>query len=63
MNMATGRTVGREEVTPAQIAYDNAVALSLRDVSDAVEEHGYTKGAAMWLTSLFGIGMQTYEDN
>jgi hypothetical protein len=63
MNMATGRTVGREEVTPAQIIYDNSVALSLRDVSDAVEEHGYTKGGAMWLTSLFGIGMNTYESN
>jgi len=63
MNTATGRTVGRDEVTPAQIIYDNSVTLSLRDVSDAVEVQGFMKGGAMWLTSLFGVGMNTYEDN
>jgi hypothetical protein len=63
MNLATGETSTGDKVTPGQMASDLTIPLSLRDIKNATEEHGVPGGVALWLTSLFGVGLQTYEDN
>lgn len=63
INLATGETAGHEAVTPGQIAKDLTIPLSFRDLKKTVEEQGVPAGTAMWLVSLFGMGLQTYESN
>lgn len=63
VNLASGETAGGDKVTPSQLTQDLTVPLSFRDIKDAVEEQGVPAGVALWLVSLFGVGMQTYDDN
>jgi hypothetical protein len=63
INLAVGETAGREAVTPGQVAKDLTIPLSFRDLKNTIEEQGVPAGTAMWLTSLFGMGLQTYESN
>jgi hypothetical protein len=60
-DLATGETAGFEKVTPWQIAKNLVVPLSFRDVKEHMEEQGVPKGTAMFIVSLFGMGLQTYE--
>lgn len=62
VNVASGETAGGDKVTPKQLTTDLTVPLSFRDVKDAIEEQGVPKGVALWLVSLFGVGMQTYDN-
>ena len=62
VNVASGETAGGDKVTPKQLTTDLTVPLSFRDVKDAIEEQGVPSGVALWLVSLFGVGMQTYDN-
>lgn len=63
MNLSIGTTSGRDKVTPGQVAKDLSVPLSFRDLKTTIEHQGVPAGTAMWLASLFGMGLQTYESN
>ena len=62
VNVAAGETAGGDKVTPKQLTQDLTIPLSFRDIKDAIEEQGVPAGVALWLVSLFGVGMQTYND-
>jgi hypothetical protein len=58
-DLKLGRDYNDDKVTPKSLA-KNFAPLSLRDISRATEEQGVPAGVALWLVSLFGVGMQTY---
>lgn len=51
----------REPVTPVTVAANLAIPLALRDVYDAMKEHGVATGTGLGLAAVFGLGLQTYE--
>lgn len=62
LNLATGEDYVGDKVTKTKIAQDLFQPLSFRDIYDAMEEQGAPKGLSMWILSLFGVGMQTYDN-
>jgi hypothetical protein len=50
-----------EPVTVTSLPLDLSIPLALRDVYEAIEEHGISKGVALGLTAIFGLGLQTYQ--
>lgn len=62
LNVATGKNVVGEEVTPLSTLQDLTVPLSLRDIYDVMQEQGIPKGTAIELLNLLGMSVQHYED-
>jgi len=61
VDIAAGKTVVGEPVTPADVVARNVVPLAFKDVYDVMIEHGIAQGTALTLLSIFGVGIQNYE--
>lgn len=62
VDLASGKNVMGQPVTPAQVAANMVIPMSLRDVYDTMVEQGVPKGTAITLVNMFGFGAQTYDD-
>jgi hypothetical protein len=62
VDVASGSNIVGEEVTPGSAAINAAIPLSFRDIFAVMKEHGIPAGTALGLLSLFGMGVQHYED-
>ena len=60
VDIAAGKNVVGEPVTPASVAVSTTVPLSLNDIYDAMKQHGIPAGSALALASILGIGVNTY---
>jgi len=60
VDVATGKNVVGEPVTPGSALADAFLPLAPKDVYESLREHGLPKGAAFGLMSIFGVGLQTY---
>lgn len=60
VDLATGKDVTGKPVTPGGLAVRMTVPISFQDIADTMEQQGVPKGTAMWILSLFGMGLQTY---
>jgi hypothetical protein len=49
-----------EPVTPITATKNLLVPLSMREIYEAMQEHGVAKGSAFGLLALFGVGLQIY---
>lgn len=63
VDLVTGKNVVGEEVTPASAAGGLVTPLSMRDIYDAMKEQGIPEGTIMALLSIFGMGLQTYNEH
>jgi hypothetical protein len=61
LDVVTGQNVVGEETTPGSLLAGSTVPLSLRDISEAMEDQGLERGTALALLSIFGAGLQTYD--
>ena len=59
--LATGEDFVGNDITVPEILTNQVIPLSLEDIGGAIEDQGMGQGSAMWLASLWGIGLQTYE--
>lgn len=62
VNIAAGRNVIGEPTSVGGELGAMAVPLSVRDIYETMREQGATRGTALMLLSLLGMGVQTYED-
>ena len=60
VDVAAGENYIGEPVTVTSLPLNLAVPLALRDVKEAIEEHGIPGGVALGLTAILGQGLQTY---
>jgi hypothetical protein len=60
VDLASGKNVIGEEVTPTAVAAKAVTPLSVQDVYDSLTEHGYPRGSALALLAIFGMGIQHY---
>lgn len=63
VDVAAGKNVVGDPVSPGQMAVDSVTPLSFKDIGEAIAEHGIQKGGAMALASLLGVGLQTYDSH
>jgi hypothetical protein len=61
VNAIAGKDVVGNKVTPGSVAQGMVVPMSFGDIYKAMQEQGVTKGAALGILALFGMGLQTYE--
>lgn len=61
-NMIEGKDITGKPVTPASTLVNTTVPISYQDILSTMEKQGIPKGAAMFTLSLFGMGLNTYED-
>jgi len=62
VDVSTGKNVVGEKVTPGSIAENMTVPLSFRDIYQVMEEQGIPAGTIIGLLSLFGVGVQNYDE-
>lgn len=62
VNAVEGKNIVGEPVTPESTAKSMVVPISYDDILKTMEEQGIPRGTALSLLSLFGMGVQTYED-
>lgn len=62
IDFLAGENVGGEEVTPSSLTAQSVVPLSMRDVYGVLREQGLPRGAALSLLTIFGMGLQSYEN-
>lgn len=60
VDVATGKDVTGKPVTPGGLAIRMTAPISFQDIAETMQEQGVPKGTAMWILSLFGMGLQTY---
>ncbi|MCA9546636.1 MAG: hypothetical protein KC613_19660, partial [Myxococcales bacterium] len=60
VDVASGTTVVGEEVTPASVAANLTVPMSVREIAEAMQAQGVPRGAAMGILSMFGMGISTF---
>lgn len=63
VDVVQGKHYDGEPVTPLSTATNLIAPLGLRDVVEAIEEHGVETGAAMGLAVMFGWGLQVHESD
>lgn len=63
VNILSGETVVGEEVTPTTAARDFVVPITFSDLFDVMKEQGIAKGTALNLLSIFGFGLQNYDQS
>lgn len=61
-NMIEGKDITGKPVTPVSTLVNTTVPISYQDILSTMEKQGIPKGAAMFTLSLFGMGLNTYED-
>lgn len=61
VNIASGSDVTGKEVTAESAAENLLVPLALQDIYKTMVEQGVPKGTAMAILSIFGMGLQTYD--
>lgn len=57
-----GKNVVEEKVTPFDTGKRLLVPLSFQDIYDVMQQDGVDKGVALGIISLFGAGLQQYDD-
>jgi hypothetical protein len=62
VDVATGETVVGEKVTPVSAVTRNLIPLAFSDIADVMAEQGVPKGTIMTLLSIFGFGVQAYDN-
>ncbi len=62
VDVLTGQNVVGEPVTPSSAAINLATPLSFRDIYDVMQDQGIPAATAIQILSLFGMGVQHYED-
>lgn len=62
INLRTGEDVTGKETTIDSAARDLMVPLALQDILKAMEEQGVPRGTALAILSIFGMGLQTYDE-
>lgn len=62
VNVISGKSVTGQQVTPRSVAADLVTPMSIGDIYRAMEEQGVPKGSALATLSLFGAGVQTYDE-
>ena len=58
LNQLTGKDVGGNKVTPADLPANLLMPLSFRDIYESMQEQGIEKGTAISLLAIFGMGVQ-----
>ena len=61
INLIGGKDLIGNKVTMYDIPAETTVPLAMRDLYDAMNEEGIPAGMALGTLSLFGVGIQTYE--
>ncbi len=61
IDIQQGENVVGEKVTPGSVVTSSATPLSMRDIYETMKEQGVPKGIAIGLLSMFGIGVQNYQ--
>lgn len=61
VDLASGQNLLGQPVTPGQTAANLAIPLSFRDIQDIMLAHGIPAGTALGILSLFGWGLQHYD--
>lgn len=51
-----------DPITPGSIAQNLLIPMSFGDIAEAMQEHGATKGTALAMLSILGMGLNTYQD-
>ncbi len=62
INIAAGENVVGEPVTPGSVIQGLTVPLAWQDVYKAMQDQGLARGTILALLSIFGEGVQVYED-
>jgi hypothetical protein len=62
VNLAVGKDITGEPVTPQSTLVSMTVPISYQDILSTMEKQGVPRGAALFTLSLFGMGLNTYED-
>lgn len=62
VNVLSGSDVTGKPVTPETATENLLVPLALQDIYKTMVEQGVPKGTAMGLLSIFGMGLQTYDN-
>lgn len=62
LDVAVGKNVIGEPVTPSGMATRMLVPITYQDILDTMEEQGIPRGTALTLLAIFGEGVQTYND-
>lgn len=61
VNLASGKDVVGNPVTPQSVAQGLLVPLSVQDIYSAMLDQGVPKGTAIAILTIFGMGTQTFE--
>lgn len=62
VDVLTGKNVVEEPTTVGSVVQRLTIPISFQEVGTLMEEQGFPKGFSMFLLSLFGAGVQTYEE-
>jgi len=61
VDLLTGETVVGEKTTPTEVGYKMVMPITFGEAAETLEAQGMSKGAALTIISLFGMGVQTYD--
>ncbi len=61
LNAVTGTDYIGKAVTPTSIASNLTVPMSFREIKEAMQAEGATKGAALGILNLLGMGLSSYD--
>jgi hypothetical protein len=61
VDIALGKNVVGEKVTPGSVATRMVAPLGLKDIYDTMLEQGIPKGTALSILTILGMGMQNYD--
>ncbi len=62
VNVLAGKDVVGKPVTLTSEAKRSLTPLAMSDILKTMEEQGVPRGTALSILSMFGMGLQTYED-
>lgn len=62
VNLASGKNIVGEKVTLGDAVVDSTVPISWQEILTTMEAQGVPKGTALFILSLFGMGLNTYEE-
>lgn len=62
VNLSTGENIVGEKVTAKDALLDMSVPISWQEILTTMEAQGVPRGPALFVLSLFGMGLNTYEE-
>jgi hypothetical protein len=62
VDVLSGENVIGDKVTPESLLVNLSTPLSLRDIYNVMIDNGVPRGTALQILSLFGMGVQTFEN-